>query len=80
MSFNLEKAFLVWLKNGTYKHINKILAVPLTGAALTFLGNMLLAVSDGVIDEDEFHTLLQGSSTLQMGILVIVMAVLKSRK
>lgn len=62
-------------------HTGKMLLIPLIANMLTFAANMLLAISDdGMIDEQEFHNLLQGASSLQILILTLVMALLKIRK
>ncbi len=60
------------------KHAGKILWLPMLTNMATFAGNILVAISDdGWIDEQEFHTLIQGGSSLQMLVLMIVMVLLK---
>ncbi len=62
------------------KNITKALWIPLTSGVGTWMLNIAQAVlDDGTIDDTEFHTLLQGASSLQTVALVAVMAWLKTR-
>jgi hypothetical protein len=67
------------LKKMAEDNLGKLLAVPMLMGATTWLANLLLAVSDGVIDEQEFHSLLQISSGSQTIILTLIMVFLKVR-
>ena len=59
------------------KYSYVFLMIPLSLCSFTFIGNILLAISDGTIDEQEFHTLLQQASGAEMIVLAIVIAVLR---
>lgn len=62
------------------KHMTKALWVPLGSGVGTWVLNIAQAVlNDGVIDDNEFHALIQGASSLQTVALVAVMAWLRVR-
>ena len=50
------------------------LAIPTAISTLSFLGNVLVALSDGQIDSAEFHSLMSGANGAQAIILIIIMA------
>lgn len=74
------KLTIDWALSGLKNNVNKVVAVPLAFSALTFLGNLALALSDGVLSEDEFHHLISIASGGETILLVIVMAILKIKK
>jgi hypothetical protein len=61
-------------------HAPKVLAVPVALSLAEWGGNLLLAVSDGVITEEEFHSLASVASGMQAILLLVVMLALKWRK
>lgn len=56
------------------------LVIPTSLGGLSFLSNVLSALTDGIIDTAEFHQLLTGASGLQMFLLVLIMSALKHDK
>ena len=61
-------------------HAGKILWIPLIVSTGTFALNVVNALSDGKIDDYEFHKLTQGASSVEIVALVIVMALLKIKR
>ncbi len=74
----------ITLLNGLLKlkdHTGKLLMIPLVGTSGTWALSVLMAyLDDGRIDDQEFHNLLQGASTVESFVLVLVMALLKIKK
>ncbi len=68
-----------WLKEAIALNVGRVLWIPLLASSATFIANILIALSDGVISEREFHDLLQGASGVEIVVLMLVMAFLKSR-
>lgn len=64
-----------FLKN----HIGKIFVGLFGMLSFTFLGNMIIAVSDGRIDSMEFHNLSAGANGIELLLLMAVMAVLNKK-
>lgn len=56
------------------------ISVPAVLCFLTFITNLVKALSDGNIDSDEFHVLLASADGFEMVVLFIVMIVLKDKK
>ena len=71
---------LIEILNKLKQNSGKILWIPLILSSITFIANLVLALSDGAIDEQEFHTLTQQASGAEMLVLAFVMALLKFRK
>jgi hypothetical protein len=49
-------------------------------SSTTFIANMILAMSDGTISDDEFHAIIQQANGGQMIVLSIIMLLLKIKK
>lgn len=65
---------------GLKSQAGKILWVPLITSMGTFALNLMTAIADdGLIDEQEFHELIQGTSSLQIVVIALVMALLKAK-
>lgn len=69
-----------WLADLLKNHAGKAIGVPTALSALTFFGNLALALSDGVIDDTEFHNLLTSASGVEMLLLGVLMLALKKKK
>jgi hypothetical protein len=61
-------------------HTGKIMWIPLIMSSTTFVANLIIAASDGVISDDEFHSLIQQSTGGQMVVLIAIMGLLKLKK
>lgn len=59
---------------------SKMLWLPFIANACVFAGNILIAVTDGVIDDKELHTLTQHASAFEMVTLALVMVALRLRR
>lgn len=57
-----------------------VLSVPTVLCALTFVTNLVKALSDGNIDSNELHTLLASADGFETVLLFFVMLVLKDKK
>lgn len=68
------------LADGLVKHAVKILAIPLLSNVSTFGAKLLVAASDGIITDQEYHSLSQGASTVNIVILLAVMLALAVKK
>lgn len=55
------------------------LAVVISMLSVTFVVNLFLALSDGMIDANEYHNLSASANGVELFILLIVMAVLKKK-
>lgn len=62
---------------GMVKVVGALVAIPLGASSLTFVANVLLALQDGVISDQEFHSLVQKASLTDMLFLCIVLVALK---
>ncbi len=56
------------------------LSVPMLLCFITFITNLVKALSDGNIDSNELHTLLASADGFETVVLFVVMLVLKNRK
>ena len=65
-----------WLKNNVFKAIG----LPLGMSILTFGGTLINALADGVITDEELHTLVQSASGVEMVILMGVYWLVKKQK
>lgn len=65
-----------WLET----HILKLIGIPVTLNVVKFALLLVQSLSDGVITDDELHSLMQLGSGVELIVLVIVMAVLKVKK
>lgn len=45
----------------------------------TFFGNLLIAISDGVLDTNELHTLMSSANGFELVVLLVIMIALKSK-
>ena len=61
-------------------NVGKIMWLPLLMSSTTFIANMILAMSDGTISDDEFHTIIQQANGWEMIILAAIMGLLKIKK
>ena len=66
--------------NFLYQHSIKIISLPAMISMVIFLANLVLALSDGALSEDEFHSLVSMASGSQAVILLFVMAILKIKR
>lgn len=57
-----------------------VLSAPAILCFITFITNLVKALSDGNIDSNEFHTLLASADGFETVVLFIVMLVLKDKK
>ena len=57
-----------------------VLSVPAILCAVTFITNLVKALSDGNIDSNELHALLASADGFETVLLFIVMLVLKDKK
>lgn len=57
-----------------------VLSVPTVLCAVTFLTNLVKALSDGNIDSNELHALLASADGFEIVLLFVVMLVLKDKK
>lgn len=57
-----------------------VLSVPTILCAVTFLTNLIKALSDGNIDSNELHALLASADGFETVVLFLVMLVLKDKK
>lgn len=57
-----------------------VLSVPTVLCAVTFLTNLVKALSDGNIDSNELHALLASADGFETVLLFVVMLVLKDKK
>lgn len=60
--------------------LHVVVGVPAILCFVTFITNLLKALSDGNIDSNEFHTLLASADGFETVVLFIVMALLKRDK
>jgi len=56
------------------------IGIPAILCFVTFLTNLFAALSDGVIDSNEFHSLLSTADGFEAVVLFAVMLVLKNKK
>ena len=56
------------------------LLVPTGLGSLNFIGNLLIALSDGDLDSIEIHNLMSSASGIETLLLVIIIIVLKKNK
>lgn len=66
-----------WLKDFLNKNPIVTLGTPSLLAGLNFFGNLAIDLSDGHLDNQEFHQLMTSSSGVETIILVIIMIALK---
>jgi len=69
-----------WLKQVIQKYPVHSLIFPTLLGFVTFLANLISALSDGVIDGNEFHQLMSSSSGIETVLLLVVMVALKKKK
>lgn len=62
------------------KNILKIVTVPVVISAGSFALLLVQSLSDGVISDEELHSLIQAGSGIELVFLAVIMAVLKVRK
>lgn len=68
-----------WLKYFIKDNPVLSLLFPTLLGILTFIGNLASALSDGVIDGNEFHQLMSSSSGIETVLLLVVMVALKKK-
>jgi len=68
------------LKDWVNENASKAIGVPAALSALTFFGNLALALSDGVITQQEFHNLIASANGLESLVLIVLMIFLKKKK
>jgi len=62
------------------EHIGKMIAVPAALSVFEWVANLIHAVSDGVVTEEEMTTIVSFSSPAQIVLLGLVLLVLKMKK
>ena len=68
------------VKNYFKKNPHIVLSVPTILCFITFITNLIKALSDGNIDANEFHALLASADGFEATIMFMVMLVLKNKK
>jgi len=61
------------LWNALVNNAEKVIALP-------FLANLLLALADGHVSEQEFHSLVKGATQVDMVLLLVVILLMQFRK
>ena len=61
------------------KNPQAALYVPTILCAITFVTNLIKALSDGSIDSSEFHTLLASADGFEATVMFVVMLALKNK-
>ncbi len=69
-----------WLKNFLAKNHLGFIKILLGLVSITFVGNLIIAMSDGVIDPSEYHNLATGANGFELVVLFVLTQVLKVRK
>lgn len=62
------------------ENLDKVITVPALLSTANFLANLLAALKDNNISDQEFHALLQMSSGIEAIILFAIMAFLRIKK
>jgi len=68
------------VKNYFKKNPHVALSVPTILCFITFITNLIKALSDGNIDANEFHGLMASADGFEAAVMFIVMLVLKDKK
>lgn len=68
-------AFLRFIKD----HITKAVGLPAILSAANFAGNLFLAMSDGVITQQEFHNLMTSANGIESVVLIIAWLALRKK-
>ncbi len=68
------------VKSYLKKNPHVALSVPTILCFITFITNLVKALSDGNIDSNEFHTLLASADGFETAVMCIVMLVLRNKK
>jgi hypothetical protein len=68
------------VKNYFRKKPHMVLSVPTVLCFITFITNLIKALSDGNIDANEFHGLLASADGFEATVMFMVMLVLKNKK
>ncbi len=61
------------------KHLGKFVGGTTILSSVNFVTLLVSSLSDGIITDEELHALIQASSGIQVVVLVVIMAFLKSR-
>ena len=69
-----------WLKDLIKNNPFTSLLFPTGLGALTFVGNLAIALADGKIDSNELHQLMSGATGIETVFLLIIMSALKGFK
>ena len=69
-------ALFQWMKENAGKSIG----IPAFLSSINFLGNLFLALSDGVLTQQEFHALLTSANGIETIILLIAWAAFREKK
>lgn len=65
-----------WLRKLLESNPASIILVPSLLSAFTFFGHLVSALSDGVIDNQEFHQLMSTANGVEMVILFLIIYIL----
>ncbi len=57
-----------------------VLSVPTVLCAVTFVTNLVKALTDGIIDSNELHALMASADGFEAAVMFVVMLVLKDKK
>lgn len=71
---------MTWLKEKIKNHPHLALAVPTLLSCVSFVGDLVNALTDGRIDGAEFHNLFSSANGLESIILIVIMVALKQKK
>ena len=69
-----------WLKQLIKNNPLLSICIPALMSSLTFFGNLIAALADGKIDDQELHQLMSTANGPEMIILIIIIIALREKK
>jgi len=72
--------WLNYIKDAIKGNPHLAVAVPAVMSSISFVTNLLTALSDGVIDDTELHQLMSSANGIEMLVLFLIMIALRDKK